>query len=356
MFSTSSKEIIINPLHCRVPLLYLPMNKWINVSIDVLSFVSECFKTQTFRSIDFISLSGSCKVRKVFTMRNSLPDGNSNNFIFNGRNDDYVYDINDLIPKSMNFSNEVVYENINVNHEKAQSINNNLIMMMNNNGNVKMNNPIVNLNSKNGALNIKQQQQIGNFIVYLVNNLQILKPISLTQPVISNQNKDNVINENARQVSSFSQNFQSHLNNPDFNSNREVIQRSKSNKREFKIDKSKLPSIHTKNMNKVGKEIKTIDKSPQMEIRKLKLPPIGIKKNNKSNDKKEVNCKIFKESEKIQLEADSVLKMDNNDYLGKWENRENEEFEEFEKKIGIDQKQLKNRVEEKKKTILISEY
>jgi hypothetical protein len=153
MFSTSSKEVIINPLHCRVPLPSLPMNKWINLSIDVLSFVSECFKSQTFRSIDLISLTGSCKVRKIFTMRNSLPDENSNNFLYSGKNEDYNYDINDSIPKAMNFPHDIVYDNFNVNYERTQSINNEAYFLVQNNTNTNQSNPIVTLNIKNNIGN-----------------------------------------------------------------------------------------------------------------------------------------------------------------------------------------------------------
>ncbi len=149
MFSTSSKEVIINPLHCRVPLPSLPMNKWINLSIDVLSFVSECFKSQTFRSIDLISLTGSCKVRKMFTMRNPLPDENSNNFLYTGKNEDNVYDIKDSVPKAMNFPHDVVYDNFNVNYERTQSINNEAYILVHNIPNDNQSNPIVSLNIKN---------------------------------------------------------------------------------------------------------------------------------------------------------------------------------------------------------------
>ena len=60
----------------------------------------------------------------------------------------------------MNFSNDVVYENINVNYEKAQVPNNNVIIVMNNNGNVNfnVNNGIVNINNKNGIVNLNQNQ------------------------------------------------------------------------------------------------------------------------------------------------------------------------------------------------------
>ena len=74
IFSSNNDNLVINQLHCRIPIFELPIGKWINLSIDILSFVSECFKNLTFRSVDFISLSMSGKVRYIFTMRTPLTD------------------------------------------------------------------------------------------------------------------------------------------------------------------------------------------------------------------------------------------------------------------------------------------
>ena len=74
IFSSNNDNLVINQLHCRIPIFELPIGKWINLSIDILSFVSECFKNLTFRSVDYISLSMSGKVRYIFTMRNPLID------------------------------------------------------------------------------------------------------------------------------------------------------------------------------------------------------------------------------------------------------------------------------------------
>ena len=72
IFSSNNSDVIINQLHCRIPIINFPIGKWINFSVDILSFVSECFKDLTFRSVDYISLSMSGKVRYIFTMRTPL--------------------------------------------------------------------------------------------------------------------------------------------------------------------------------------------------------------------------------------------------------------------------------------------
>ena len=90
IFSSNNDNLVINQLHCRIPIFELPIGKWINLSIDILSFVSECFKNLTFRSVDYISLSMSGKVRYIFTMRTPLVD--NINQIEDEKND---YDLDD---------------------------------------------------------------------------------------------------------------------------------------------------------------------------------------------------------------------------------------------------------------------
>ena len=91
IFSSNNDNLVINQLHCRIPIFELPVGKWINLSIDILSFVSECFKNLTFRSVDYISLSMSGKVRYIFTMRTPLVD-NLNQVESEEKND---YDLDD---------------------------------------------------------------------------------------------------------------------------------------------------------------------------------------------------------------------------------------------------------------------
>ena len=90
IFSSNNDNLVINQLHCRIPIFELPIGKWINLSIDILSFVSECFKNLTFRSIDYISLSMSGKVRYIFTMRTPLID--NLNQIDSEEKNDYDFD------------------------------------------------------------------------------------------------------------------------------------------------------------------------------------------------------------------------------------------------------------------------
>ena len=130
IFSSNNDNLVINQLHCRIPIFELPIGKWINLSIDILSFVSECFKNLTFRSIDYISLSMSGKVRYIFTMRTPLIenlnqidseekneydyDDMGNKLSDNSGNSSFAYGAKD-IPEKYKFPENDLAININMN-------------------------------------------------------------------------------------------------------------------------------------------------------------------------------------------------------------------------------------------------
>ncbi|XP_038821394.1 uncharacterized protein C3orf67 homolog [Salvelinus namaycush] len=66
--STVHKEFSATPLHARIP-LGLKRNVWCNMCIDLVSFTSELFKGAGFLSLDGITVSASCKLRRIFTMK-----------------------------------------------------------------------------------------------------------------------------------------------------------------------------------------------------------------------------------------------------------------------------------------------
>lgn len=74
LFTNSAKEIISTPLHARIPNLCFKRGTWMNLSIDIASFLSSCFAGSTFKSVDSFSVHSFCRVRRVFTMRSPLPD------------------------------------------------------------------------------------------------------------------------------------------------------------------------------------------------------------------------------------------------------------------------------------------
>ncbi len=74
IFHSGAKEIVANPLHARVPIHAFKRNSWMNLSIDISAFAHACFKGIIIRSIDAIVVTASCKVRKIFTMKDAIFD------------------------------------------------------------------------------------------------------------------------------------------------------------------------------------------------------------------------------------------------------------------------------------------
>ena len=50
MFSDGSKQIVANQMHARIPCNMLVRDKWINLCIDVNSFIRECFSRNPVHS------------------------------------------------------------------------------------------------------------------------------------------------------------------------------------------------------------------------------------------------------------------------------------------------------------------
>jgi len=101
LLSACSKEFIINQMHCRIPIINIPTNIWINLSIDILSFVSECFKGQSFRAIDSICLSADCKIRRICGMRQ----------LYTLSAEEYSQGDDSILPKGFIFPNDIKYIN-----------------------------------------------------------------------------------------------------------------------------------------------------------------------------------------------------------------------------------------------------
>ena len=113
LFSACSKEFAINQLHCRIPIINFPLGVWVNLSIDILCFINECFKGQSFRSVDFICLSADCKIRRVCAMRQ----------IYTDIIEQFVSDKNDfLLPKNFVLPSNV--ESVSLNLDKEYLANN----------------------------------------------------------------------------------------------------------------------------------------------------------------------------------------------------------------------------------------
>ncbi len=78
IFSSNIKELNSNYFSTIIPIIDIPIEKWINLSIDLLSFINVFFQNLTFKSIDNIILSAYCNIRRIFTMNNKIYDFNDN--------------------------------------------------------------------------------------------------------------------------------------------------------------------------------------------------------------------------------------------------------------------------------------
>ncbi|KAM6169798.1 protein CFAP20DC isoform 1-T1 [Rhynchocyon petersi] len=67
--STVHKELSSTPLHAKIPLFMIKRKIWCNLCIDLVAFTSEIFKGAVFQSLDGITVSANCKLRKIFTLK-----------------------------------------------------------------------------------------------------------------------------------------------------------------------------------------------------------------------------------------------------------------------------------------------
>ncbi|XP_028680433.2 uncharacterized protein C3orf67 homolog [Erpetoichthys calabaricus] len=77
--STVHKELSTTALHAKIPLARVKRKIWCNLCIDLLSFTNEIFKGAVFLSLDGITVTASCKLRKVFTMKFQPEDTTEDN-------------------------------------------------------------------------------------------------------------------------------------------------------------------------------------------------------------------------------------------------------------------------------------
>eukprot|EP00127_Corallochytrium_limacisporum_P002901 Clim_evm80s142 gene=Clim_evmTU80s142 len=67
------KAATISTMHARLPFGMVTRGKWVNCLVDVNDLVLGSFKSVSLRSMDTISFSATCKVRKVFILK-SMPN------------------------------------------------------------------------------------------------------------------------------------------------------------------------------------------------------------------------------------------------------------------------------------------
>eukprot|EP00742_Colponemidia_sp_Colp-10_P003627 GILJ01003861.1.p1 GENE.GILJ01003861.1~~GILJ01003861.1.p1 ORF type:complete len:847 (+),score=73.44 GILJ01003861.1:39-2543(+) len=82
LFSSAFKETVSTPLHARIPIHVIRRGTWLNLALDMVSLVSQNFRGNTYRSVDFIAVGGVCKLRRIFSMRDAPLDTSDDDMIY----------------------------------------------------------------------------------------------------------------------------------------------------------------------------------------------------------------------------------------------------------------------------------
>jgi len=66
VLSTSVRDISMTPLHAKLSLSLIKRDVWLNLSIDLVSLISDVFPSQTYKSLESFSMSGSFQLSLYF--------------------------------------------------------------------------------------------------------------------------------------------------------------------------------------------------------------------------------------------------------------------------------------------------
>jgi hypothetical protein len=173
IFSANLRDLNMNYFTCVIPMAEVPIGTWVNLSIDVLSFVTFCFKNITFKSIDNIMFTASGKIRRIFTMRGRI-------------NDNVNKDISD---NEIDNKNDINCENIPSQHV-IKGINGDIeVININMNDEVCINNPILKEKFFNPKPKFKAKQ-------YLLSNVSNIAKIYDKNKNINFKNKSHSTSKN----------------------------------------------------------------------------------------------------------------------------------------------------------------
>lgn len=116
-FSTAVRELSITPLHAKIPFTILQRAVWLNCCFDMVAIVGDLWRGQTYHSIDSITVSANCRLRRVFTMK--LPPHDTTD-------DSEVYKLqqyegeHDMIPRSCQIAPDVPHKTQIINVAKVR--------------------------------------------------------------------------------------------------------------------------------------------------------------------------------------------------------------------------------------------
>lgn len=72
VFASAFRETVMNALHVQIPFgATVTRDRWMNLVFDLQALTETYFSSSTFRSVESLYISGSCKLKRVFTMKDA---------------------------------------------------------------------------------------------------------------------------------------------------------------------------------------------------------------------------------------------------------------------------------------------
>lgn len=72
VFASAFRETVMNALHVQIPFgVSVTRDRWMNLVFDLQALTETYFTGSTFRSVESLYISGSCKLKRVFTMKDA---------------------------------------------------------------------------------------------------------------------------------------------------------------------------------------------------------------------------------------------------------------------------------------------
>ena len=342
-FSTSFKDIETHEFHIQIPLTILISNIWTNIYINIGNLLSQSFGNKNIKSIDYISIGGCCKVRKIYAIKNINDPINKGillskkTLIKNMKIDNIISgleDYNIIVPNTLNKNINLVDlgNTLNQDNNNQSNIKENKINKPSNKKNENLNNlndeEKNDLNSNNKKKvkladtlkkktkdNLKLMKKIPDFNV-LNNQIQFNEKVGIKNKN-SNNNKiseKNTINK--------TKSGPSKLNNQDNKKDNLINNQKEINQNQNKFNKFGLFDANNllkpSTLNESIEEIYDLNENPLAESIMVKSPEINTVTNIKNEDIIHIDKQNFNSiinTQKLLNDINNQQKNVNNEFL-----------------------------------------
>ena len=315
-FSTSFKEIETHEFHIQMPLKLLIANVWTNLYINIGDLLSQSFANKIIKCIDYISISGSCKVRKIYAIKNINDPINKgillfkNTLIRNMKIDNIISGIEDyniIVPNTSNVNINLgeLGNNLNQDNNGHPNIKGNKNMNKTNQVNKQVNKKSENTNNINNQKNDLNNNNNNKTNTRLADtlkkktkeNTKVGKAIKDTQFNTKAKNKNNNSNNNSKITEENTKNIsktQTSKSNNEDNKKNNIIKNEneiKEKEKEKKFNKFGLFDasnlLKPPTLNESIEEIDELNANPLTEENTKNITKPQINKSNNEDNKKD---------------------------------------------------------------------